>query len=229
MKIKLTRREAIQSLTAGLAIAALPRSGRAASGAETPATGAGGFRHSVCKWCYRDIPLAELAAAVKEFGIDSVELLNPEEWPVVQKLGLTCAMANGTTTITKGFNRREHHAAYVESMLVRIKECAAGQLLPPNKIIYRDAFDGLLADVVYEWRKDRFAQFVVLRGQLRLPEEWDPAQVRLEVVTEFWTDVIPSLERQTLVELAVHHEHVAELPHRGANPRLGRVRRDWLR
>lgn len=141
MKTKLTRREAIQSLTAGLAIAALPRSARAAAGAETPATGAGGFRHSVCKWCYRDIPLAEFTAAVKEFGLESVELLNPEDWPVVQKLGLTCALANGTTTITKGFNRREHHAAYVESMLVRIKECAAAGI--PNVIVFSGNRDGL--------------------------------------------------------------------------------------
>ena len=141
MKTKLTRREAIQSLTAGLAIAALPRSARAASGAETPATGAGGFRHSVCKWCYRDIPLAEFTAAVKEFGLESVELLNPEDWPVVQKLGLTCAMANGTTTIPKGFNRLEHHDAYVESMLVRIKACADAGI--PNVIVFSGNRDGM--------------------------------------------------------------------------------------
>ena len=77
MKTKLTRREVIQSLAAGFALAALPRTG---SAAESPAASAGGFRHSVCKWCYKDIPLAEFAAAVKEFGIESVELLNPADW-----------------------------------------------------------------------------------------------------------------------------------------------------
>ncbi|HQY06834.1 MAG TPA: TIM barrel protein, partial [Lacunisphaera sp.] len=82
----------------------------------------------------RDIPLAEFAAAVKGFGLESVELLNPEEWPVVQQLGLTCAMANGTTTITKGMNRLEHHAVYVPSMIERIKLCAAAGL--PNVILF---------------------------------------------------------------------------------------------
>ncbi len=136
MKTSLTRREVLQSLAAGLALATLPRTGFAAQAA--PATG---FHHSVCKWCYKDIPLAELAAAVKEFGIESVELLNPEDWPVVQKLGLTCAMANGTTTIPKGFNRLEHHAAYVPSMIERIKLCADAGI--PNVIVFSGNRDGM--------------------------------------------------------------------------------------
>ena len=137
MKTKLTRREILQSLAAGFALAALPRTGVAAGAAG----GAGNFRHSVCKWCYRDIPLAEFAAAVKEFGLDSVELLNPEDWPVVQKLGLTCAMANGTTTIPKGMNRLEHHAAYVPSMIERIKLCADAGI--PNVILFSGNRDGM--------------------------------------------------------------------------------------
>jgi len=136
MKTNLTRRELLQSLAGGLALASLPRLD-AAESAPAP----GGFRHSVCKWCYKDIPLAELAAAVKEFGIESVELLNPEDWPVVQKLGLTCAMANGTTTIVKGMNRREHHAAYVPSMIERIKLCADAGI--PNVILFSGNRDGM--------------------------------------------------------------------------------------
>ena len=138
MKTQLTRREVIQSLAAGFALAALPRTG---SAAEAPSAGTGGFRHSVCKWCYRDIPLAEFAAAVKEFGLESVELLNPADWPVVQKLGLTCAMANGTTTIPKGFNRLEHHAGYVASMTERIRQCADAGI--PNVIVFSGNRDGM--------------------------------------------------------------------------------------
>jgi len=136
MKTQLTRREVIQSLAAGFALAALPRNGTAAE-----ASSSSGFRHSVCKWCFKDIPLAEFAAAVKEFGIESVELLNPADWPVVQKLGLTCAMANGTTTIPKGMNRLEHHAAYVPSMIERIKLCADAGI--PNVILFSGNRDGM--------------------------------------------------------------------------------------
>jgi hydroxypyruvate isomerase len=37
-------------------------------------------------------------------------------------------MANGTTTISHGFNRLEHHAQYVPSMIDRIRACAAAGL-----------------------------------------------------------------------------------------------------
>jgi hydroxypyruvate isomerase len=134
MKAPLTRRTALKTLASGLVLASLPRlGGTAATTAAAPAPGSG-FRHSVCKWCYRDIPLAEFAAAVKEMGIESVELLDPADWPVVRAAGLTCAVANGTTTIPKGFNRLENHAAYVPSMIERIKQCAEAGL--PNVIVF---------------------------------------------------------------------------------------------
>src|SRR3954471_19993526 len=139
MNPHLTRREVIQSLAAGFALASLPRPGFAA---ESSAAGASsGFHHSVCKWCYKDIPLADMAAAVKEFGIESIELLNPEDWPVLKQHGLTCAMANGTTTIPKGFNRLENHAAYVPSMIERIKQCAEAGL--PNVIVFSGNREGM--------------------------------------------------------------------------------------
>ncbi|HEX7630526.1 MAG TPA: TIM barrel protein [Lacunisphaera sp.] len=137
MNPKITRREVIQSILAGAALASLPRSG---FGAE-PSTSSSGFHHSVCKWCYKDIPLAEFVPAVKELGIESVELLNPDEWPIVRQHGLTCAMANGTTTIPKGFNRIENHAAYVPSMIERIKQCADAGL--PNVIVFSGNRDGM--------------------------------------------------------------------------------------
>jgi hydroxypyruvate isomerase len=137
MNTQLTRREVLQSLAAGLALASLPRTGFAADAVPTTA----GFRHSVCKWCFRDIPLAEFAAAVKEIGIESVELLNPADWPVVRAAGLTCALANGTTTIPKGFNRLENHAAYVPSMIERINQCADAGL--PSVIVFSGNREGM--------------------------------------------------------------------------------------
>lgn len=52
----------------------------------------------------------------------------------MQKYGLTCAMANGTTTIPNGFNRLENHAAMVPSMIERIRECAIAGLT--NVIVF---------------------------------------------------------------------------------------------
>ncbi|HWA11293.1 MAG TPA: TIM barrel protein [Opitutaceae bacterium] len=101
----------------------------------------GSLRHSVCKWCYPDIPLEVLAQAARGLGLDSIELLDPVDWPVLKKYGLTCAMANGTTTIAKGFNRLEHHAAYVPSMVERIGVCAAAGI--PGVICFSGNRDGL--------------------------------------------------------------------------------------
>ncbi len=99
-------------------------------------TGAKGLiNHSVCKWCYKDIPLEEFCVAAKEIGLKSVELLQTSDFELLKKHGLTCAMVtapNGTTKegvkvggIERAFNRLEHHDALVEVYEKTIKDCAA--------------------------------------------------------------------------------------------------------
>ncbi len=69
----------------------------------------GAINHSVCKWCYR-MPLEELAEAAQEIGLKSIELLNPDEWPVVKKYGLECGISNGANLgIPNGFNEPDNH------------------------------------------------------------------------------------------------------------------------
>ncbi|MCP5521616.1 MAG: exo-alpha-sialidase [Verrucomicrobiales bacterium] len=79
-----------------------------------------------------------------------------------------------------------------------VKKSAPGELLPPDRIVYRDAFDGLKADVVLVWRHNQFLQDVVLRQRPRLPEGWKPDEVRLEVVTEFAECPDPELRCQSV-------------------------------
>jgi hydroxypyruvate isomerase len=141
-----SRREALARL-AGAALVGVPL--MSAAGAAVPAPvmspplspPPSRVRHSVCRWCYRDLPLTVLAAAARDLGLESIELLDPSEWPVVRAAGLTCAMANGTTSIGEGFNRREHHARFVPSMIARVQECAAAGL--PNVICFSGNRAGL--------------------------------------------------------------------------------------
>jgi hydroxypyruvate isomerase len=70
---------------------------------------AGRIRQSVCQWCYDKIPLDDLCAAAKRIGLQSVELLGEKQWETVRRHGLTCAMANGPSTIPIGFNRPSEH------------------------------------------------------------------------------------------------------------------------
>jgi hydroxypyruvate isomerase len=135
-----TRRQAIATLVGAAAVAALPRM-TAAEMKSTPSPATGGIRHSVCRWCYNKIPLEEFARAVKDMGLESIELLGPDEWPVVQKLGLICAIANGTTTIPQGLNRIENHEKMVPSMIERIGEVAEAGL--PNVIVFSGNRDGM--------------------------------------------------------------------------------------
>lgn len=99
------------------------------------------YRHSVSQWCFPNIPLAELAVAARGMGIESVELLEPADWPVVLRAGLTCAMARGPDTIADSFNRRENHAALVPAFHERLRACSAAGL--PNVVCFSGNRRGL--------------------------------------------------------------------------------------
>jgi hydroxypyruvate isomerase len=76
----------------------------------------GKINHSVCKWCYGNIPLDTFAQECKKIGITSIELLGPEDWPTLKKYGLTCALPQGAGMgIEKGFNDLANHDELVKS------------------------------------------------------------------------------------------------------------------
>jgi hydroxypyruvate isomerase len=137
-----SRRDALRTLggaaLAGgaLAAAASPLAAMSAPavGALQPLPGAGRLKQSVCQWCYSSMPLDELCAAAKRIGLLSVELLSEKDWPVVKQHGLTCAMANGPSTIPVGFNRpSEHDRLVAESERLLPLVAAAGL---PNMIVF---------------------------------------------------------------------------------------------
>ncbi len=138
MSLPITRREAVASLAGAVLLGANSSSTFAAAAAA--GSRYAGIHHSVCKWCYKDISLEELAAAAKGLGLESIELLNPEDFPLLKKHGLTCAMANGTSTIREGFNRREHHDRLEEGFIKRIQECADAGV--PNVICFSGSRKG---------------------------------------------------------------------------------------
>ncbi len=94
----------------------------------------GNINHSACKWCYPKLSVEELAAQGKAVGLQSIELLGPADWPILKKYGLTCAMAEGPSTIPDGFNRTENHAKLVPAFKQRIQEAADAGL--PNVIVF---------------------------------------------------------------------------------------------
>jgi len=94
----------------------------------------GRLKQSVCKWCYSKMSLDDLCAAAAAMGLKAIDLLGPEDWPTVKKHGLICAMANGPSTISDGWNKVEDHDKLVkesERLLPLVKEAGF-----PNMIVF---------------------------------------------------------------------------------------------
>ncbi|PTX42494.1 hydroxypyruvate isomerase [Christiangramia gaetbulicola] len=85
----------------------------------------GKIKHSVCRWCYQDIPLEDFAKACAKLGITGIDLLKPSDWDTVEKEGLVCSMATDDfASITEGFNDLKNHASLQEKYSGLIKKAS---------------------------------------------------------------------------------------------------------
>jgi hydroxypyruvate isomerase len=103
------------------------------------------FKHSVCRWPYRQLSVQELVKMASELGLDSVELLERDEWAIARSHGLSCAMGYAAvpdprTRLTRGFNRLENHAWLVPAYERAIPLAAASRV--PNLICFSGNRDG---------------------------------------------------------------------------------------
>jgi len=94
----------------------------------------GRLKQSVCRWCYKDIALDDLAREASRMGIKAMDLIGPDEWPVVKKYGLTPTMTTGGGTIPDGLNRKENHAKIEQQFRENIPVAAAAGV--PNVITF---------------------------------------------------------------------------------------------
>jgi hydroxypyruvate isomerase len=109
--------------------------------ASTPRPAGGRIRQSVCQWCYAGMPLEELCREAAAMGLKSVELLGEKDWAVPKRFGLTCAMANGPTTIPVGWNRPDQHDRLVAESERLLPLVAAAGL--PSMIVFSGNRAGL--------------------------------------------------------------------------------------
>ncbi|GAB4022437.1 hydroxypyruvate isomerase family protein [Spirosoma koreense] len=93
----------------------------------------GRINHAVCKWCYGKIPLEDFCKSVKEMGITGIDLLDPPQWEVVKKYGLTCSLPQGAGKgITQGFNDPKLHdelVASYEAIFPKLKEAGFDKVI----------------------------------------------------------------------------------------------------
>ncbi len=126
--MKTTRRNTIKTLGLGAtALAAFPSLASQLPNSEKANTMLkGNIKHSVCRWCYGDIPFEDLCKAAKEIGIASIELAGPEEWPILKKHGLYCAMPlTPNSDLTNGFNQTANHEKLIKIYTEYIPKVAA--------------------------------------------------------------------------------------------------------
>ena len=126
MSRKISRKKALQYLGASTALAGISPAVFATDMKRLKAIKPKeGVNHSVCRWCYNNIPLETLCEAAQDIGLHSIELLHYEEWKLVQKYNLTCAMAYGSTLgLTEGFNNPDNHDRLKKEYLEAIPKAA---------------------------------------------------------------------------------------------------------
>ncbi len=139
----MNRRQMITNMAGAAAITATGIPMRTIADGEKPHSGRlkGNIHHSVSQWCYGDIPLDQFVPACAAMGIESVELLQEKDWPVVQKYGLKCAVGYATDYgIPRGFNREENHAKLIADYETMIPRAAAAGV--PNLICFSGNREG---------------------------------------------------------------------------------------
>lgn len=113
----------------------------------------GRIRHSVCAWCFtgsfspKPMSLEELCQVAAAIGIESVELVEPQEWPILKKYGLICALTPSHGFVD-GWNRRENWSMCREKIMAAVDACAEAGF--PNVITFSGFRKGMPDDVGLE-------------------------------------------------------------------------------
>ncbi|MFY7996861.1 MAG: hydroxypyruvate isomerase family protein [Sediminibacterium sp.] len=140
------RRKIIRNMLAGsAALAASPLLGLRA-GADIGFVPKGNIHHSVCRWCFGDMPLDQLCAAVKEMGLVGIDLVGPKDWDTLKRYNLVSTMCNGAEiSLTKGWNNPQYHAQLIKNYTEHIELVAAAGYT--NLICFSGNRDGMADDV----------------------------------------------------------------------------------
>ena len=113
----------------------------AAALAATAQAADGRIKQSVSRWCYKKYTLDELCTEAARIGLKGIDLVEPEDWPTIQKHGLTPSMTTGGGTIPHGFNRVENHDKLISDLEANITRAAENKV--PNVITFSGNRAGL--------------------------------------------------------------------------------------
>ena len=86
----------------------------------------GNINHSVCYWCYDSIPLDTFLGHLTELGIGAIDLVGPEDWPLLKKHNIHASMCWGAELgLTDGWNDPRFHEELIANYSEMIPKVAA--------------------------------------------------------------------------------------------------------
>ena len=82
------------------------------------------------------------------------------------------------------------------TVIIAVLTNSIGELASTNKAIYKNAFSGIKADILYNYKKGGFEQDIILHQQPPSPASLglDLATTRLQVLTEFFNPPTPAMQ-----------------------------------
>jgi hydroxypyruvate isomerase len=136
---RISRRGAMLMAGAGLGSASF--FSNSAAGSTQAGNPGSRIKQGFARWCYKDIPIDRLCRDAAAIGLVGVDLVGPDDWPVLKKHGLTCAITDGGGTIRDGLNRKENHDKIEKAFRESIPRAAAAGI--PNVITFSGSRKGL--------------------------------------------------------------------------------------
>ncbi len=91
-----------------------------------PAVRKGRLKQASVAWCY-GAPLEELAKVTAALGLTGIDVVNPPDWPVLKKYGLTSTMTPCMERgygIGNGLNKKQNHEGHLQLVKERIDASA---------------------------------------------------------------------------------------------------------
>jgi hydroxypyruvate isomerase len=144
----------------------------------------GRINQSVIRWCFDPISVEVLARGAAGMGLKSVELVEPKDWPTLQKYGLICAITP-SHGFTNAWNHVENHAMCVDKITAAID--ATSEAGFPNVITFsgmrqgideetgmKNTVDGLKKVVGLAEKKKVTICFEVLNSRVKEPMRGHP-------------------------------------------------------
>ncbi|MFQ6035637.1 MAG: hydroxypyruvate isomerase family protein [Sedimentisphaerales bacterium] len=108
----------------------------------------GRIKQSIAYWCFEKHWSLEWTCQIaKQLGCKSIELVEPERWPMLKEYGLICAIAN-SHWFDKGMNNPEYHDMCIKKIQDAIDACAEYGF--PSVITFTGFREGIPDDVGIE-------------------------------------------------------------------------------